>query len=55
VQKDALRDFPGHYKIKLRDAGYRLIYRVEEAIVTILVVRIAKREHGESYRKIPRD
>lgn len=27
----ALRGMPHHYKIKLRTAGYRLVYRVEEA------------------------
>lgn len=30
VQPDALRSMPDHYKIKLRSADYRLIYRAEE-------------------------
>lgn len=29
VQADALRDMPGHYKIKLRAPGYRLVYRAK--------------------------
>lgn len=55
VLKDALSDYPDHYKIKLRGAGYRLIYRVIEQTVTVMVVRIGKREQGKVYRKIPRD
>jgi mRNA interferase RelE/StbE len=55
VPKDALSGFPDHYKIKLRDAGYRLVYRVEDETVTVLVVSIGKRERSEAYRKIPRD
>jgi len=55
VPKDALHDFPDHYKIKLRDAGYRLIYHVSDQTITVYVVSIGKRERGEAYRKIPRD
>lgn len=55
VPKDALHDFPDHYKIKLRDAGYRLIYHVSDKTITVYVVSIGKRERGEAYRKIPRD
>jgi mRNA interferase RelE/StbE len=55
VPKDALSSFQDHYKIKLRDAGYRLIYRVDDETVTVLVVSIGKRERSEAYRKIPRD
>ena len=55
VPKDALSGFPDHYKIKLRDAGYRLVYRVEDETITVLVVSIGKRERSEAYRKIPLD
>jgi mRNA interferase RelE/StbE len=53
VPKDALQGFPDHYKIKLKDAGYRLVYYVEDQTVTVLVVSIGKRERSEAYRKIP--
>lgn len=43
VQADALRNMPGHYKIKLRASGYRLVYRVEDERV---VVAVGKRERG---------
>ncbi len=31
------------YKIKLRDAGYRLVYEVRDEAVTVLVVAVGKR------------
>ncbi|MCY1295447.1 mRNA interferase toxin RelE [compost metagenome] len=50
VQADALRDLPGHYKIKLRASGYRLVYRVEDERVVVVVVSVGKRERGEVYQ-----
>jgi mRNA interferase RelE/StbE len=38
------------YKIKLRDAGYRLVYEVDDDIVTVLVVAVGKREHDAVYK-----
>jgi mRNA interferase RelE/StbE len=43
VQADALRGMSDHYKIKLRSAGYRLVYRVEDERITVVVVAIGKR------------
>ncbi len=40
----------GHYKIKLRGAGYRLVYRVEESAVTVTVVAVDKREREAVYK-----
>ncbi|RQJ19379.1 type II toxin-antitoxin system RelE family toxin [Pseudomonas aeruginosa] len=50
VQADALRDLPGHYKIKLKASGYRLVYRVEDERVVVVVVSVGKRERGEVYQ-----
>lgn len=50
VPKDALHSMPNHYKIKLRDAGFRLVYRVDDRAVTVLVVSVGKRERGDVYR-----
>ncbi|MFJ4373336.1 type II toxin-antitoxin system RelE/ParE family toxin [Pseudomonas japonica] len=50
AQADALRDMPGHYKIKLKSAGYRLVYRVEDERVVVVVVSVGKRERGAAYR-----
>jgi mRNA interferase RelE/StbE len=49
VQADALRGMPDHYKIKLRAAGYRLVYRVEDERITVVVVAVGKRERSEVY------
>jgi mRNA interferase RelE/StbE len=47
--KDALQGMRDHYKIKLRSAGYRLVYRVEDQAVTVVVVAVGKRERGRVY------
>ena len=49
VPKDALHGLRDHYKIKLRSAGYRLVYRVDDETVTVTVVAVGKRERGEVY------
>ncbi|MDA3874008.1 MAG: type II toxin-antitoxin system RelE/ParE family toxin [Kiritimatiellae bacterium] len=51
VQGDALRGAVNAYKIKLRQSGYRLVYVVEDRVITIYVVGIGKREKDEVYRK----
>jgi mRNA interferase RelE/StbE len=38
------------YKIKLRNAGYRLVYEVRDQQVLVLVVAVGKRERNEVYR-----
>lgn len=44
------------YKIKLRGAGYRLVYEVREAEILVVVIAIGKRGRGEVYRIAdPRD
>ncbi|MGK6312557.1 type II toxin-antitoxin system RelE family toxin [Neorhizobium sp. DT-125] len=50
VQADALQGMPDHYKIKLRSAGYRLVYRVEDERITVVVVAVGKRERSEIYK-----
>jgi mRNA interferase RelE/StbE len=42
----AMRDC---YKIKLRSAGYRLVYRVVEAEILIEVISVGKRDKGAVY------
>lgn len=39
----SLKGRPNHYKIKLREAGYRLVYEVEDAELVVLVVAIGRR------------
>ncbi len=50
MQADALRDLPGHYKIKLKASGYRRVYRVEDERVVVVVVSVGNRERGEVYQ-----
>ena len=39
------------YKIKLRQSGYRLVYKVEDDVIIVTVLAIGKRERSEVYRK----
>jgi len=43
IQKDKISGYKNLYKIKLRSAGYRLIYEVKEAEIIVLVLSIGKR------------
>ena len=45
-----LSGLPDCYKIKLRAAGYRLIYRVYDDRLVVQVVAVGKRERNEAYR-----
>ncbi len=49
IQADALRELPDHYKIKLKASGYRLVYKVFDERVVVMVVAVGKRERGEVY------
>lgn len=49
VLKDKLSGLSDCYKIKLRTAGYRLVYKVVKDIVTVQVVAIAKRDKSLVY------
>lgn len=51
VPGDALHDLKDCYKIKLRGAGYRLVYRVEDERIVILVLAIGKRERSSVYEQ----
>lgn len=37
------------YKIKLRQAGYRLVYSVEDAMIIVTVIAVGKRDRNEVY------
>lgn len=38
------------YKIKLRNAGFRLVYQVRDRELLVLVVAVGKRERNEVYK-----
>lgn len=37
------------YKIKLHQSGYRLVYEVNDEVITITVIAVGKREGGKVY------
>jgi mRNA interferase RelE/StbE len=49
IEANRLRQLPDCYKLKLRNAGYRLIYQVIEQEVVVFVVAIGKREREAAY------
>ncbi|MBD2838488.1 type II toxin-antitoxin system RelE/ParE family toxin [Pseudomonas sp. JM0905a] len=51
IQGDALHGMTDCFKIKLRTAGYRLVYRVEDQRITVVVIGVGKREGGAVYDK----
>ena len=38
------------YKIKLRSAGYRLVYEVRQTELIVIVVAVGKREHNAVFK-----
>ena len=51
IPKSALHG-PLHncYKIKLKTSGFRLVYKVEGDVLTVVVLVIGKREKSQAYR-----
>lgn len=49
IPSAALSGMRDCYKIKLRTAGYRLVYRVDDDILFVTVVAIGRREHLKAY------
>ncbi|MGE8154879.1 type II toxin-antitoxin system RelE family toxin [Pseudomonas vancouverensis] len=50
IEANRLRHLPDCYKLKLRNAGYRLIYQVLEQEIVVFVVAIGKREREAAYQ-----
>ena len=51
VPADRLTGFKNHYKIKMRSAGYRLVYEVDQEEISVVVITVGKRERSEVYIK----
>jgi len=49
VEKNKLHSMKDCYKIKLKAAGYRLVYKVIDDRVVIEVIAIGKRENSQVY------
>jgi len=52
IPKDQLHGWQSVYKIKLRSAGYRLVYEVVDSEVIVIVLAVGKRENNEVYKNI---
>lgn len=46
VPSAALSQMPDCYKIKLRQVGYRLVYRVDDDTVFVTVIALGRRDQG---------
>jgi mRNA interferase RelE/StbE len=49
IESARLRQLKDCYKIKLRRAGYRLVYQVREAELVVVVVAVGKRDKSRAY------
>lgn len=49
VPSAALSGMKDCFKIKLKSAGYRIVYRVDDDIVYVTVIAIGKREKNRVY------
>ena len=47
--KDQLHGAKDRYKIKLKSAGYRLVYQVFDTEIVVLVIAVGKREGSAVY------
>ncbi len=50
IETDRLRDLPDCYKIKRRNAGYRLVYQIENQQILVTVVAVERRDRVSVYR-----
>ena len=50
IESARLHGSKERYKIKLRSAGYRLVYQVKDRELLVLVVAVGKRERNEVYK-----
>lgn len=50
VESARLNGLKDSYKIKLRSAGYRLVYEVRDKEVVVSVVAVGKRDRNQVYK-----
>ncbi|HCR3021723.1 TPA: type II toxin-antitoxin system RelE/ParE family toxin [Serratia marcescens] len=49
IPANKLAGLPDCYKIKLRASGFRLVYRIMETEIVVLVLSVGKRERSAAY------
>lgn len=50
VEASRLNGMKNYYKIKLRSAGYRLVYEVRDSEIIIVIIAVGKRERNLVYK-----
>jgi mRNA interferase RelE/StbE len=50
IRSAQLRGAPDLYKIKLRASGYRLVYRIDDGRLVVVVISVGKRDKSKAYR-----
>ncbi|NWH05004.1 type II toxin-antitoxin system RelE family toxin [Desulfobacter latus] len=50
VKRAELSNMKDCYKIKLRNSGYRLVYKVYDLTIEVSVIAVSKRDKGLVYR-----
>lgn len=45
-------DLRGHYKLYFNGTRYRIVYRLENEVLVVLVIGIGQRAHGAAYRMV---
>ncbi|MCP4578260.1 MAG: type II toxin-antitoxin system RelE/ParE family toxin [Deltaproteobacteria bacterium] len=51
VPSSRLSGTENRFKIKLRNAGYRLVYEVRKSEIVVIVIAVGKREKDTIYKK----
>lgn len=54
VRTARLRGAPDLYKIKLRASGFRLVYRIDDGRLVVVVISVGKRDKSKVYRSVDR-
>lgn len=44
IETARIRGYRNHYKIKLRSAGYRLVYEADDNEITVFVICVGRRD-----------
>lgn len=50
IESARLHGLPDCYKIKLKASGYRLVYQVQDSVITVFVIVVGKREKSAAYQ-----
>jgi mRNA interferase RelE/StbE len=49
IESARLHSMPDCYKIKLKAVGYRLVYQVDDGVITVKVIAVGRRDKSEVY------